>query len=208
MRRKPVLNVSCINPRLLAVVPELDQARRLREKVLAVKRYLVVCRLAAKRKVLLCLSDRQHFVDGVDFYSMEDLEDVRSGRLIRYLEDKISAMVGHVRSCVLCRAKGFICELCKSQDQEHENEGRDFSSGGPMSGLFVTVRPEGPHGATGSAPGELLFPFDEDAAECPECLGVFHRHCFKIATSVERAGAGCPRCARKRRIKDAKNRAM
>ena len=54
-------------------------------------------RLAAESKVLLCLSSRQHFVDGVDFYSMEDLEEVRSGKLHEFLREKIDAMVGHVR---------------------------------------------------------------------------------------------------------------
>ena len=61
-------------------------------------------------------------------------------------------------------------------------------------------QPDGPRGATGAAPGELLFPFDEDAAECPDCLGVFHRQCFK----QQAAAAGCPRCIRKRRKKKKK----
>ncbi len=36
--------MSQVNPKLFAAVQELDQARRMREKVVAVKRYLVVCR--------------------------------------------------------------------------------------------------------------------------------------------------------------------
>ena len=39
-----MINVSQVNPKLFAAVQELDHVRRLREKVVAVKRYLVVCR--------------------------------------------------------------------------------------------------------------------------------------------------------------------
>lgn len=40
---------------------------------------------------------------------------------------------------------------------------------------------------------EVIFPFDNVCASCPECFNVFHKYCFLKVKSV------CPRCERKRK---------
>eukprot|EP00096_Caligus_rogercresseyi_P010006 TRINITY_DN3514_c0_g1_i3.p1 TRINITY_DN3514_c0_g1~~TRINITY_DN3514_c0_g1_i3.p1 ORF type:complete len:314 (+),score=51.93 TRINITY_DN3514_c0_g1_i3:1452-2393(+) len=114
MRRKPLLHIEKINPRLFAAVHELSEVRDLRKCLFYMKRYLEVCRFASEEKLLLELADRQHFVDSVDHYSLEDLLDTHSGELLKYLERNYTKFSEHIHNCVLCFARGFICELCKN----------------------------------------------------------------------------------------------
>ena len=118
MHTKPVINVTRENPKLLAVVHNLQLVHALREKVIVMKKYLVVCRIAAEKKLLLHLSDRQHFVDGAAYYSMQDLMDIESGALVDYLHAKTELFAEHIRTCVLCVAKGFVCEICNEEGEK------------------------------------------------------------------------------------------
>ena len=81
MIRKPVINVRLENPKLFAVIQELAHVDHLRHNIMLMKKYLVVCRIAAEAKILLHLVARQHFVDGPDLYSLQDLLDIKSGRV-------------------------------------------------------------------------------------------------------------------------------
>ncbi len=81
MYRRPVIDVGRINPGLFAVAQELGQVHALRKKVILLKKYLSVCRIAAGAQMLQTLADRQHFVDGPDFYSLRDLVDTHSGKV-------------------------------------------------------------------------------------------------------------------------------
>lgn len=48
-------------------------------------------------------------------YSLQDLVDVRQGRLVPDLQAATVACEGHIkRDCPLCQARGFFCELCDS----------------------------------------------------------------------------------------------
>ena len=80
MLRKPVINVRQENPKLFAVIQELAHVDHLRHNIMLMKKYLVVCRIAAEAKILLHLVARQHFVDGPDLYSLQDLLDIKSGK--------------------------------------------------------------------------------------------------------------------------------
>jgi hypothetical protein len=112
MYKKPVINICSVNPKLFAVVPELDQVDQFRRQIILMKKYLSVCRVASGEKLLLRLVSRQHFVDGAELYSVEDLVDIKSGYLTSYLTRVISEFNEHIRGCVLCLAKGFFCEIC------------------------------------------------------------------------------------------------
>ena len=59
---------------------------------------------------------RQHLYEDIDMYSIRDLEDVHSGRLVSLLASTVKFSLGHILKCILCSGKGFICEICR-QDQ-------------------------------------------------------------------------------------------
>ena len=116
MYQKPVLNIMKINPKLFAVVQELGSIRKLRCDIILMKKYLVVCRIASEKKLLLSLSDRQHFVDDNEHYSLQDLVDTNSGELTKYLQEKVKLFSNHIKKCILCTAKGFVCEICDEKE--------------------------------------------------------------------------------------------
>jgi len=170
MIRKPVINVRLENPKLFAVIQELAHVDHLRHNIMLMKKYLVVCRIAAEAKILLHLVARQHFVDGPDLYSLQDLLDIKSGSLIKFLDRVLSEFTGHIYNCPLCLAKGFICEIC-----DHSTSSKNTSSSG------ITDKNCGPE--------DVTFPFSDDAKTCPDCEGVFHKYCFKLCPE-------CPKCKR------------
>jgi len=180
MIRKPVINVRAENPKLFAVIPELAHVDHLRHNIMLMKKYLVVCRIAAEAKILLHLVARQHFVDGPDLYSLQDLLDIRSGALIKFLDRVVAEFTGHIFNCKLCLAKGFICEICDST-----------SSRSPPSNSCLSTSAASTASSTAKNCGleEVTFPFSDDAKTCPDCDGVFHKFCFKQVTE-------CPKCKR------------
>lgn len=117
MRNKPVLNVAAINKCLQPAIPELGDVQKLRDTIIVMKKYLTVCRLAGEQRLLLLLADRQHFVDDADHYSMNDLLEVKSGVLQPALESVIDKFTTHIKGCILCTAKSYLCELCDLDDK-------------------------------------------------------------------------------------------
>lgn len=113
MTDRPLLKIEKLNPSLFKFVVELREVKRLREEILIMKKYFVICRQALENKLLLQLKDRQHFVDSSNVYSLQDLIDVNSGVLLPFLTKIHSLFLTHIKSdCQLCQAKGFVCELC------------------------------------------------------------------------------------------------
>ncbi|KAL4225768.1 Differentially expressed in FDCP 8 [Mactra antiquata] len=113
MEKKAVIRIQDINPMLFSFVDELNEVKKMREELLIMKRYILLCAVAMNEKLLLQLKGRQHFVESSDIYSMRDLIDVHRDSLLPELVQVHSSWAQHIKTdCELCRAKGFICELC------------------------------------------------------------------------------------------------
>ncbi|XP_030071923.1 run domain Beclin-1-interacting and cysteine-rich domain-containing protein isoform X2 [Microcaecilia unicolor] len=111
----PLFNVQDINGALYRKVKALDQVRVLRIQLVDMKNMFKTCRLA---KELLDVFDTipGHLTEDLHLYSLNDLSDVKRGDLSPCFKELLKAGVLHVEKCVLCQAKGFICEFC--QDEE------------------------------------------------------------------------------------------
>ena len=96
------------------MVQELVEVSNLRAKIMLMKKYLTLCRIALEEKILLHLVSRQHFVDGPNLYSIQDLVDINSGLLLPFLQRITQIFQEHIQNCILCKAKGFICEICNN----------------------------------------------------------------------------------------------
>ncbi|GIY73287.1 run domain Beclin-1-interacting and cysteine-rich domain-containing protein [Caerostris extrusa] len=57
-------------------------------------------------------SESYHILHQPHVYSLSDLVQVKSGELARHLRHLINPCIEHVKQCILCQAKGFICEIC------------------------------------------------------------------------------------------------
>ena len=47
---------------------------------------------------------------------MRDFVEITQGTLLKYLRSLAEQFIGHVKGCVVCKDKGFICEYCKSKE--------------------------------------------------------------------------------------------
>merc|ERR1712113_1244673 len=101
MQRKPVVDISEANPKLFAVVQELVEVQELRCNIILMKKYLTVCRIASDEKLLLHLVSRQHFVDGPNLYSIQDLMDINNGSLLPFLHGS-TQFLRDISSNVFC----------------------------------------------------------------------------------------------------------
>lgn len=114
--RRPLIHLARAAPGLAAVTEEVAAVAGQRHHLLAMKKYLLVCRVAQEERLLTRLKERQHMVDGRNMYSFQDLRDLQAGALHSYLDLVLAAWRDHITACVLCQAKGFLCELCNARD--------------------------------------------------------------------------------------------
>merc|ERR1711892_694100 len=112
---KSLINIEDNNSQLFSFVEELQQIRKLRGDIIRMKVYLSCCPLATDSRLLLRLAKQQHFVDSHSEYTLNDLFEINTGKLIDYLTEVHADFARHIKlDCDKCQAKGFICELCTS----------------------------------------------------------------------------------------------
>ncbi|XP_008264955.1 run domain Beclin-1-interacting and cysteine-rich domain-containing protein isoform X2 [Oryctolagus cuniculus] len=111
----PLFNVQDINSALYRKVKLLNQVRLLRIQLYHMKNMFKTCRLA---KELLDSFDTVpgHLTEDLHLYSLNDLTATKKGELGPRLVELTRAGAAHVGRCMLCQAKGFICEFCQNED--------------------------------------------------------------------------------------------
>uniref|UniRef100_A0A182SEE7 Phorbol-ester/DAG-type domain-containing protein n=1 Tax=Anopheles maculatus TaxID=74869 RepID=A0A182SEE7_9DIPT len=112
---KPVIRLEERNPRLFTFIPQLAEVKRVREQLGEMKRYLIACRLADERKLVAKqIGERRHLMESVDLYSVADLVGVEDGTLVGHLRTLRATFEHHIRSCLICSGKAYICEFCNN----------------------------------------------------------------------------------------------
>ncbi|XP_012373119.2 run domain Beclin-1-interacting and cysteine-rich domain-containing protein isoform X2 [Octodon degus] len=111
----PLFNVQDINSALYRKVKLLNQVRLLRVQLYHMKNMFKTCRLA---KELLDSFDTVpgHLTEDLHLYSLNDLTATKKGELGPRLTELTQAGAAHVERCMLCQAKGFICEFCQKEE--------------------------------------------------------------------------------------------
>lgn len=107
----PLFNLNDINSELYKKNKSLETVRVLRMQLFHMKNLFKTCRLA---KDLLDKFDSLpgHLTEDFHLFSLNDLTAVRNGELGSRMKELLKLGTMHVASCVLCQAKGFVCEFC------------------------------------------------------------------------------------------------
>lgn len=63
---------------------------------------------------LFPLGFRRHLIQSNEFYSINDMEQTENGTLAEMLHRVYNCFDKHIRSCSLCTAKAYICEICSN----------------------------------------------------------------------------------------------
>lgn len=110
---RAVIRLEERNPKLFIFVHNLSQTKKLRYNLSLMKKYLTECRFATEKKVLDNeLGMKRHLALFPDVYSIADLVNVNNGSLADQLHKISLVFETHIRSCEICKGKGYICEIC------------------------------------------------------------------------------------------------
>ncbi|XP_072516430.1 run domain Beclin-1-interacting and cysteine-rich domain-containing protein isoform X2 [Salminus brasiliensis] len=110
----PLFNPNDINTTLYKKVKALETVRVLRVQLFHMKNLFKTCRLA--KEVLDDFdSVPGHLTEDLHLFSLNDLTAVRSGELAPKLRELLRLGSAHVSGCMLCQAKGFVCEFCGNE---------------------------------------------------------------------------------------------
>ncbi|KAM7409552.1 hypothetical protein PAMA_001164 [Pampus argenteus] len=107
----PLFNPSDINSGLYKKVKALEAVRVLRKQLFHMKNLFKTCRFS--KEVLNQFDSLPgHLTEDLHLFSLNDLTSVRNGELAPRLKELLKSGTVHVAGCMLCQAKGFVCEFC------------------------------------------------------------------------------------------------
>lgn len=110
----PSINLQ-LHPNVYALHPPLRTLRLLREQLSTLAPFIQACRTALS--LLDDWQNRLHLIFSIHLYSMQDLVDLREGKLLKLLLNAARRCLAHVSSsCESCKGKGHYCALCTKAD--------------------------------------------------------------------------------------------
>ncbi|KAJ8030435.1 Run domain Beclin-1-interacting and cysteine-rich domain-containing protein [Holothuria leucospilota] len=116
IHHEPHFNIGDINPHLYRKVRTLQTCQDFRSQLFSLKDFIRTCRLTERSLFSQYDQEPPHLLSETETYSMADLIRVRSGDMEKTLSRLVQQGLQHVANCELCQAKGFICEICKNEE--------------------------------------------------------------------------------------------
>ncbi|KAM7348243.1 run domain Beclin-1-interacting and cysteine-rich domain-containing protein rubicon [Cochliomyia hominivorax] len=107
----PLFYVPDLNPALYIRSKSLLSARNKRLQLKFVKDFIRMCRFALREQSYF-ESVPDYITADIDNWSMSDFIDARTKSLHRSIDEIINKCETHIFNCVLCTARGFLCEYC------------------------------------------------------------------------------------------------
>uniref|UniRef100_A0A1B6CE20 Phorbol-ester/DAG-type domain-containing protein n=1 Tax=Clastoptera arizonana TaxID=38151 RepID=A0A1B6CE20_9HEMI len=94
-KTRPLLTLNC---KLYGLVEDLGQLKKLRHDILLMKSYLITCKEALEQKLIWKqFADRPHFLSDSDIFSLQDLIELKSGKLLINLETAVNIFSKHIK---------------------------------------------------------------------------------------------------------------
>ncbi|XP_042903815.1 run domain Beclin-1-interacting and cysteine-rich domain-containing protein isoform X1 [Parasteatoda tepidariorum] len=114
MFNDPLFNIEATNPKLYKKVRALDLCLNYRMQLFYLKDFMKTCRKAELVQVTL-EAQNQHILYDPNIYSLSDLIQVKNGEMLKHVKMLTNYCIEHVNKCILCQAKGFVCEICENE---------------------------------------------------------------------------------------------
>ncbi|KAM9319952.1 protein associated with UVRAG as autophagy enhancer [Gastrophryne carolinensis] len=108
-------DVQTENPELYKKVKDLNRVKEVQEQLLHVKKLVATCRFSeGVMKAFEAVPS--HLTQKLHHFTLGDLSKIKQKSLLLTLRELLATAIAHVDTCVLCQAKGFICEFCQNGD--------------------------------------------------------------------------------------------
>ncbi|GCB71335.1 hypothetical protein scyTo_0008811 [Scyliorhinus torazame] len=116
IQNEPFIDINVVNGSLNQYIEQMAQARRSRDRLKLLEDYLLTCRSGAVQEFYKKLEQKKYLLESPDLYSVSDLRQTAQGVFEAFLQHAIHYATNHVYMCDLCTQRGFICQLCNSND--------------------------------------------------------------------------------------------
>nr|XP_046233372.1 pleckstrin homology domain-containing family M member 1 [Scatophagus argus]XP_046233373.1 pleckstrin homology domain-containing family M member 1 [Scatophagus argus] len=116
VEQEPLLNLEQLNPELVRHAESMAEAHSLRQRLRLLGDYLLSCRSGDCKKLQARMKQRTYLLELSHLYSVMDLRQIAEGQYAAYLMTLIQYASNHVLHCDLCTQRGFICQICRSDD--------------------------------------------------------------------------------------------
>ncbi|XP_004536443.1 run domain Beclin-1-interacting and cysteine-rich domain-containing protein [Ceratitis capitata] len=108
----PLFYVPDLNPVLYIENKSLLLARKKRQHLKFVRDFVKTCRFAVREQVYFD-GIPEHIASDPDVWSLSDFIDANNKSMQHSIDQLIEKCEQHIFSCVLCTARGFVCEYCQ-----------------------------------------------------------------------------------------------
>ncbi|NWY60799.1 PKHM1 protein, partial [Chionis minor] len=116
IRNQPLIDLKLVNESLYDHVERMGRIRRSREQLKLLGDYLIMCRSGALKELSKRLDHRHYLLECPHKYSVADLRQIADGVFETFLQSLLQFASHHVYNCDLCTQRGFICQICNSND--------------------------------------------------------------------------------------------
>ena len=116
MENEPLIDFDQINNNLYDFIAPLREMYERRKRLKYAANYLFACSENASNEVRSRLWPKDYMLNNLHLYSVHDLLQLQTGYLAVHLQKVLDFCIKHIFGCILCREKGFICEICRSNE--------------------------------------------------------------------------------------------
>ncbi|XP_077359149.1 pleckstrin homology domain-containing family M member 1 [Festucalex cinctus] len=116
VEQEPLLNLDQLNPDLLTHSESMALVHSLRRRLRLLGDYLLTCRSGACKMLQARMEQRTYLLESSSLYSVRDLREIAENQYTPYLASLCHFASSHVFTCDLCSQRGFICQMCHSDD--------------------------------------------------------------------------------------------
>lgn len=110
------IDLKILNPSIYQHVEEMAELQSLRIQLNFIRAYLFTCNETIIEKLRKQLWTKEYLYEHIHRYSLADLQRIPKRVLAEQLRRVVIFGRQHILTCQLCSQKGFICEICHSNN--------------------------------------------------------------------------------------------